>query len=275
MIKFSDNFHKVESSYCEVLLEVRSMDWDKDRSNERYSSQFVSSGKVFQNSTLLLKHGWRCIEQYKTRVTDGVTYIDVSVRLQKLCKKLFFVHEYAWIECCREYTVAIGEVVHPHKLEGTFTYAKRVMLMSILGVVGIDNDDNDGNGIELTPVSTSVFNFVEQLKASLRKGTTTKEEVVVLIDERLAHEKSPLLENFKASLQKEKIPVLNEVITDKNRVMSEYAYAISSAKTPGEVNKVMSDIRDNSSIDSTDKQRLTSLAVRQTTSFNNVEKKTA
>ena len=196
MLIKSKKFHRIEKEFGKILAEINQGDWMKDKHNGKYGSQYLSSGKVFNTQSVFFKYGWRIEASYV--LNDGVTgnfgsnaSMVVSLRLVRSGRSWIGGYWSEWIGEERTYPFSSDRIPDPQKIEATFSYAKRVMCLSLIGVVGFDNDDHDGNeavntSTSLPGVDMDIFSFVSLIDGGYKARKISANEALERYKERKA-----------------------------------------------------------------------------------------
>ena len=201
MIEQSSNFRKFEREFTGLLAKIHDQDWSKDSVNQKYGSQYISSGKAFSIQSVLFDQGWRVINDYV--LVEGIpgdmfgerSRIKVTVKLQKSYRSIFGIRT-AWMSDSRDYFFDDCYIPRQQKVEAFFSYAKRVMLLNMVGVVGFDSNDDDGNTSSSSSrvsesINADVFAFTSKLNAAHKAGQVTAVEAIGMIDELIASREKP------------------------------------------------------------------------------------
>jgi hypothetical protein len=250
MLIKSRKFRRIEKEFGKILAEINQCDWMKDKKNDMYNSQYLSSGKVFNTQSVFFKYGWRVEASYELQ--EGVggemgcsAYMSVTLKLVRSGRSLLGVYWSEWIGESRTYPFSSSDIPNPQKIEAMFSYAKRVMCLSLIGVVGFDNDDTDGNmaintNKSIQGLDMDIFSFVTQINTGYKARKISAGEALERCKERrdMSDGDGPLITKTLAQF---------EVLVDCDGEMSgeSVVKALSKHKTESELRGLANSVLDS------------------------------
>lgn len=182
MIKHSKKFRRIAKKFAMVKTSLQNSKLERKTVNKRFGSRYASLQELYEIVNSVLGSDWLIEDSFDFSLVDGDEG-KVARGSFKVLVRITYLGRFGggeWIELERESPLYLADNYLPsaQKLESLFTYTRRTMLASMLGIITTESVDYDGNdsGSVLNGLceNLTVFGFADvffkKIKNTVDKG---------------------------------------------------------------------------------------------------------
>jgi len=188
MIKHSKKFRKISKKFAALKSNLSKNKLEKSNVNKRFGSRYASLQELYEAVNSVIGDDWLIEDSFDFSLADNVEEGKVATGAFKVLVRITYLGRWGkgeWIELERVAPLYLAEsyLPSPQKLESLYTYSKRTMLASMLGIItteSVDHDGNDGSSV-LNGLceQVDVFSFANVFYKKI-KNTTVKSDLEIL-----------------------------------------------------------------------------------------------